>query len=127
MSSGWGDTTDMSEAGGSVGPSRAQERTAWLLQTINDRKASEAFAALHYWVRAVRYEPTQGERELLERCERRAALYSGAGEVAGLLAAGLGARSLRLPRPHALAVTLTGALLGHIYAQFKCVPAQPRA
>ena len=101
-------------------PSSTTSRTSHLLSSINDRKASEAFAALHYWVRAVRYTPSESERELLSRCERRAAIYSGAGELAGLLTAGVGARSLRLPRPHALAVTMTGALLGHIYANFKC-------
>jgi len=114
MGSGWGDGSDNGPTA-SAGATRAEERTQWLLDTLNDRKAAETFAALHYWVRAIRYEPTQEEREVLKTSEDRAALYSGAGEIVGVLAGMAGSRALSLPRPHAMAVTLSGALVGEPY------------
>eukprot|EP00312_Isochrysidales_sp_CCMP1244_P017425 CAMPEP_0202785120 /NCGR_PEP_ID=MMETSP1388-20130828/67688_1 /ASSEMBLY_ACC=CAM_ASM_000864 /TAXON_ID=37098 /ORGANISM="Isochrysis sp, Strain CCMP1244" /LENGTH=219 /DNA_ID=CAMNT_0049454647 /DNA_START=35 /DNA_END=691 /DNA_ORIENTATION=+ len=98
---------------------REEERTAWLLNSLTDRKAAEASAALFYWVRAARYEPTPGERELLMECERRASRGAGIAALGGGLAGSLLSRSLKMPTPQRIVLGMTGALVGHGLATFR--------
>jgi len=89
-------------------------------------KATDIFIGLKYWARATRYEPTPGEREILEEGTARSSRNSAIGAFAG---AGTGAslcyslKVVQSAQRAALAVTFAwiGSLVGQFMANRPCL------
>ena len=82
-------------------------------------KATDIFIGLKYWARATRYEPTPGEREVLEEGTARSSRNSAFGAFAG---AGTGAslcyRLKVVQSAQRAALTVTFAWIGSLVGQF---------
>lgn len=89
-------------------------------------KATDIFIGLKYWARATRYEPTPGERQVLEEGTSRSSRNSAFGAFAG---AGTGAslcyslRVVQSAQRAALAVTFAwvGSIVGQFLANRPCL------
>ena len=96
--------------------------------SLSHVKATDIFIGLKYWARATRYEPTPGEREILEEGTARSARNSAIGAFAG---AGTGAslcyslKVVQSAQRAALAVTFAwiGSLVGQFMANRPCLSA----
>lgn len=96
--------------------------------SLSHIKATDIFIGLKYWARATRYEPTPGEREILEEGTARSGRNSAIGAFAG---AGTGAslcyslKVVQSAQRAALAVTFAwiGSLVGQFMANRPCLSA----
>jgi len=96
--------------------------------SLSHIKATDIFIGLKYWARATRYEPTPGERVILEEGTSRSARNSAIGAFAG---AGTGAslcyslKVVQTAQKAALAVTFAwvGSLVGQFMANRPCLSA----
>ena len=82
-------------------------------------KATDIFIGLKYWARATRYEPTPGEREILEDGTSRSSRNSALGAFAGAGTSASLCYSLRVVQSaQRAALTITFSWLGSLVGQF---------